>query len=74
MASLTPSADLRGAEFIDVNPSGAGVVEADLSGVVMRGVQVAGADIDAPWLFEGESFLRVNEPIVRAYRVVNHRG
>ena len=42
--------DLRGARF----------VEADLSGVVMRGVQVDGADIDAPWLFDGESFLRVN--------------
>jgi hypothetical protein len=26
----------------------------------MRGVDVQGADIDAPWLFEGASFLRVN--------------
>ncbi len=26
----------------------------------MRGVEVAGADIDAPWLLDGESFLRVN--------------
>jgi hypothetical protein len=26
----------------------------------MRGVDVQGADIDAPWLFDGESFLRVN--------------
>ncbi len=33
---------------------------ADLSGVVMRAVHVAGADIDAPFLFEGESSLRVN--------------
>ncbi|HEY1487829.1 MAG TPA: DinB family protein, partial [Micromonosporaceae bacterium] len=28
-----------------------------LSGVVMRAVDVSGADIDAPWLFDGESFL-----------------
>jgi hypothetical protein len=26
----------------------------------MRGVKVEGTDIDAPWLFDGESFLRVN--------------
>src|SRR5580704_18120318 len=50
MATFTPSVDLRGAEFIDV----------DLRGVVMRGVQVEGAEIDAPWLFDGESSLRVN--------------
>jgi len=40
---------LRGARFI----------ESDLSGVVMRGVEIAGMDIDAPWLSEG-SGLRVN--------------
>ena len=43
-------ADLRGARF----------VRSDLSGVVMREAQVSDADIDAPWLFNGESFLRVN--------------
>jgi hypothetical protein len=41
----------------------------------MRGVDVQGADIDAPWLFEGESFLRVNGvdviPFVDAE--LNHR-
>ena len=26
----------------------------------MRGVEVAEADIDAPWFFNGETFLRVN--------------
>jgi len=41
--------DLRGARF----------VECDLSGVVMRGVDIAGMDIDAPWLSEGPG-LRVN--------------
>src|SRR5271169_1580573 len=60
MAAFTPSVDLQGAEFIDVDLRGARFVEADLSGVVMRGVQVERADIDAPWLFDGESFFRVN--------------
>jgi hypothetical protein len=41
--------DLRGARF----------AECDLSDVVMRGVEVGGMDIDAPWLSEG-SRLRVN--------------
>jgi uncharacterized protein YjbI with pentapeptide repeats len=43
-------ADLRGARFVG----------SYLSGVVMRGVDVQGAEIDSPWLFDGESFLRVN--------------
>ena len=54
------SDDLQGAEFVDVNLKGARFVGADLSGVVMRGVEVAAADIDAPWLLEGDTFLRVN--------------
>jgi hypothetical protein len=41
--------DLRGVRF----------VECDLSDVVMRGVEIAGMDIDAPWLSEGVG-LRVN--------------
>ena len=60
MATFARSDDLRGAEFVNMDLRGARFVEADLSGVVMRGVRVAGADIDAPWLFDGESFLRVN--------------
>jgi len=60
MATFARSDDLRGAEFVNTDLRGARFVEADLSGVVMRGVRVAGADIDAPWLFDGESFLRVN--------------
>jgi hypothetical protein len=43
-----------------VNLSRARFVECDLSGVVMRGVDIAGSDIDAPWLFEDGSVLRVN--------------
>ncbi len=60
MATFTRSDDLRGADFADVDLRGARFVGADLSGVVMRGVEVQGAEIDSPWLFDGESFLRVN--------------
>jgi hypothetical protein len=60
MATFTRSDDLRRAEFIDADLSGARFVRADLSGVVMREVNVEGADIDAPWLSNGDSFLRVN--------------
>jgi len=60
MATFTRSDELRGAEFVDADLRGARFVRADLSGVVMRAVDVRGADIDAPWLFRGESFLLVN--------------
>ena len=60
MATFTRSDDLRGAEFVDTDLRGARFVGSDLSGVVMRGVDVTGADIDAPWLLDGESALRVN--------------
>jgi hypothetical protein len=60
MATFTRSDDLRGAQFVGADLRGARFVSADLSGVVMRAVDVKGADIDAPWLFEGENYLRVN--------------
>jgi hypothetical protein len=60
MARFTGADDLRGAEFVDADLRGARFVGAYLSGVVMRGVDVSGADIDAPWLLEGESSLTVN--------------
>ena len=60
MTSFTGSDDLTRATFTDVELSGARFVGCDLSGVVMRGVQVEGAEVDAPWLFEGDTFLRVN--------------
>ncbi|GAA1833729.1 hypothetical protein GCM10009682_60190 [Luedemannella flava] len=60
MATFSQSDDLRNAEFRDVNLRGARFVECDLSGVVMRGVDIAGSDIDAPWLSEDGSVLRVN--------------
>ncbi len=60
MATFTQSDDLQGAEFVDANLQDARFVRSSLTGVVMRAVDVQGADIDAPWLFDGESFLRIN--------------
>jgi hypothetical protein len=60
MTTHTGSDDLQRADFVDANLRGARFRRADLSGVVMRAVDVRGADIDAPWLFRGESFLRIN--------------
>ena len=60
MATFTKFDELQGAEFVDADLRGARFVRTDLSGVVMRAVDVQGADIDAPWLFDGASFLRVN--------------
>lgn len=59
MATFTRSDELREAEFVDADLRGARFVRADLSGVVMREVNVDGADIDAPWLSHGGS-MRVN--------------
>ena len=58
--TFTRSDDLSGAEFRDTSLRGTRFVGADLSGVVMRGVEVGDADIDAPWLSNGPTFLRVN--------------
>jgi hypothetical protein len=70
MATFTRSDELLGAAFIDADMRGARFVGADLSGVVMRGVDVSGAEIDAPWLLDGESSLNVNgvdvAPLVEA--------
>ncbi len=60
MATFSQSDDLQKAEFRGVDLSGARFVESNLSGVVMRGVDIAGSDIDSPWLFEDGSVLRVN--------------
>ncbi|QNE21975.1 DinB family protein [Kribbella qitaiheensis] len=60
MAAFSESDDGQGAELLDVNLSGARLIRADLSGVVMRGAEVADADIDAPWLLSGDNSLRIN--------------
>lgn len=66
MTSFARSDDLRDATFVGVDLRGARFVESDLSGIVMRGVEVAGADIDAPWLVHGDGLL-VNGVDVVAY-------
>lgn len=57
-------------EFIDRDLGGARFVRSNLAGAVMRAVDLAGADIDAPWLLDGESTLLVNgvdvAPLVEA--------
>jgi uncharacterized protein YjbI with pentapeptide repeats len=60
MTTFARSDDLQGAEFVEADLRGGRFRRADLSGVVMRAVDVREADIDAPWLFNGERFLRVN--------------
>ncbi len=67
MATFTRSDDLQGASFRDVNLRGARFVGSDLTGVVMRGVDLAEADLDAPWLLDGRSSLLVNGVDVTAY-------
>jgi len=70
MTAFTSSDQLQGAEFVGTDLRGARFIGADLSGVLMRAVEVRGADIDAPWLSNGESFLRINDvdviPLVEA--------
>lgn len=60
MTSFTGSDDLSGARFADVDLTGARFVGCDLSRVVMRGIAIDAAEIDAPWLFEGDGGLVVN--------------
>lgn len=45
--------NLREARFTLVEMGDARFRASDLSGVIMRGVSVEGAEIDAPWLYEG---------------------
>lgn len=60
MARFTESDDLRGAEFVGANLRNARFRASDLSGVVMRGIEIQAAEIDSPWLLEGENSLHVN--------------
>ena len=60
MATFNRSDDLRGALFVGVDLGGARFLKADLSGVVMRGVEVQKMEIDSPWLFDADNALVVN--------------
>lgn len=48
------------AQFVGTDLRGARFVGADLSGSVLRGVDVQRAEIEAPWLFDGDGVLLVN--------------
>lgn len=52
--------DFSGAEFRRLSLREARFIELDLSSALMRAVDLAGADIDAPWLLDGESTLVIN--------------
>jgi len=67
MADFDSADDLQGARFTDANLRGARFTRSDLSGVVMRGVDVQGTDIDAPWLSEAGSSLLINGVDVTAF-------
>jgi len=60
MATFGGSDDLQGAKFVDVDLRGARFLGTDLSEVVMRGVDVQRVEVDSPWLFDGDTFFRVN--------------
>ena len=54
------SADKEPEQFVGRTLRGARFGRSDLSGAVMRGVDLQGADIDAPWLMEEGGSLLVN--------------
>ncbi|MBM6400873.1 DinB family protein [Phycicoccus sonneratiae] len=59
-SDASPERAERSALFVDRDLRGARFVRCDLSRAVLRAVDVAGAEIDAPWLLDGESTLLVN--------------
>lgn len=60
MAVFTGSESLRASQFLDTDLRHSRFIRSSLSGVVMRGVDIDGADIDAPWLLDGAGTLLVN--------------
>jgi hypothetical protein len=67
VVTFTRNDELQGAEFVGVSLREARFVDADLCDVVMRAVDVHGADIDAPWLLDGTGTLLVNGVDVAPY-------
>lgn len=53
--------------FVDADLRGARFDRCDLSGAVLRGVDVVGTDLDSPWLLQGGGPLLVNGVDVTAY-------
>ncbi|QKE85087.1 DinB family protein [Arthrobacter sp. NEB 688] len=54
MASSTQGKDLSGTVHVDADLRGARFVECDLTRAVIRGCEISGLEIDAPWLRFGE--------------------
>lgn len=54
------SSTLQGARFINTTLRGARLVGSDLSGIIVRGGDVQGAEIESPWLFDGDEPLLIN--------------
>ncbi|WP_426245838.1 DinB family protein [Nocardioides sp. LHG3406-4] len=70
MTTFPRTDELEGAVLVGGSLRGARFTDCDLSGVVMRAVELRDVDIDAPWLFEKDTFVRINGvdvvPLVRA--------
>jgi DinB superfamily len=58
--SEDPTESLRGRTFTSRSLRGSRFIGCDLGDVVVRGSEVAGMEIDSPWLMEGGSTLLVN--------------
>jgi hypothetical protein len=54
-------------EFVEADLAGARFVRCDLRGAVLRGVDIAGTEIESPWLLEGGATLMVNGVDVAPY-------
>lgn len=57
MAAFADGEDLSGIVFADTDLRGARFVESDLSRAVIRGCDVGGMEVDAPWLRFGEPMI-----------------
>jgi hypothetical protein len=70
MTNFPRTDQLEGAALVEVSLRGARFTDCDLSGVVMRAVELRDVDIDAPWLLASETSVRINGvdvvPLVRA--------
>ena len=62
---------LAGRTFTGRTLQGSRFVGCDLSGVVVRGSEVAGMELDSPWLLEGGNRLLVNGVDVAALRAAD---
>jgi uncharacterized damage-inducible protein DinB len=57
MCAYAEDQSLRGKEFRDASLVGASFVECDLTDVVIRGSEISGMEVDAPWLRFGKPLI-----------------